>query len=93
MAPGGLRESSRALPSSARVKLFVTQKGSRGKQNLATFGLKVAPGRSPKITENRLSAKKGAPRRAFLLIFGASAVFLDFSFDFGSIFDENSMFV
>ena len=92
--PEWLREASgRALgtlPSSARV--FVTQKGSRGKQNLATFGLKVAPGRSRKSTENRLFAKKGAPRKAFLSIFAACAVFLDFSFDFGSILSEKSMF-
>ena len=59
---------------------------------LATFGPKMAPGRSPKITENRLFAKKGAPRKAFLLIFAACAVFLDFSFDSGSILSEKSRF-
>ena len=60
--------------------------------NLAIFGPKTAPGRIPKITENRFFAKKGAPRKAFLSIFAACDVFLDFSFDFGSILSEKSMF-
>ena len=48
MAPGGLRESSRhASVISARC---CVKKVPRGKQNLATFGLKVAPGRSRKST-------------------------------------------
>ena len=90
MAPGGLRESSRhASVISAR---FCGLKVISGIVILATLGLKVAPGRSRKSTENRLFAKKGAPRKAFLSIFAACAVFLDFSVDFGSVLSEKLMF-
>ena len=60
--------------------------------NFAIFGPKTAPGRTPKITENRFFAKKGAPRKAFLSIFAACDVLLDFSFDFGSILTKKSRF-
>ena len=84
MAPGGLRESSRhASVISAR---FCVKKVPRGKQNLATLGLKVTPGRSPKITENRLFAKKrGAEEGVFVDFCHAcrfSRFFLRFRLDF-----------
>ena len=44
-----------------------------------------------KSTKNQLFAKKGAPRKALLLIFVANVVFRDFLVDFLSIFHEKSM--
>ena len=92
--PEWLREASgRALgtlPSSARV--FMTQKCRPPSAFLALLGPKWRQAGPRKSTENRLFAKKGLPRNTFSLIFAACAVFLDFSFDFGSILSEKSRF-
>ena len=92
--PEWLREASgRALgtlPSSARV--FAAQKCRASSAFWALLGSKWRPAGPRKSLENRLFAKKGTPRKAFLSIFAACDVFLDFSFDFGSILNEKSMF-
>ena len=90
MAPGGLRESSRhASVISAR---FCDPKVPTTLEVFGTFELKVAPGRTPKITRKSTFCEKGAPRKVFFSIFAACTVFLDFAFDFGSILSEKSMF-
>ena len=90
MASGGLRDSSRhASVSSA---WFYAPKVPRIFVFLPLLGSKWRPAGTLKSPENQFFAKKGAPRRACLLIFAASAVFLDFPLDFGSILSEKSMF-
>ena len=56
-----------------------------------TFTNVWVPSGTPKSTKNQHFAAKGAPRNAFLSIFVANAVFLDFLVNFWSIFHENSM--
>merc|ERR1712078_752137 len=87
---GGLRESSRhASVISVR---FCGQKCRRTFVILATFGLKVASGRSPKIDQKSTFCEKRGAEEGIFVEFCACAVFLDFSFDFGSVLSEKSMF-
>ena len=51
----------------------------------------MGPGRGPKIIKKASFCKKGASKHDIYVIFVESAVFLDFGFDFGSIFHQNSM--
>ena len=89
-----LREASGTalgtLSSSARD--FEPQKCRPSSSFLPLLGSKWRPAGALKSPENRFFAKKGAPRRACLLIFAARAVFLDFPLDCGSILSEKSMF-
>ena len=78
------------LPSSACV--FVSKKCRASSAFLLLSGSKWRQAGPRKSTENRLFAKKGAPRKAFLSIFAVCDVFLDFSYDFGSILNEKLMF-
>ena len=87
MPSGGLRESSRH--ASVISVLFCGHKVNFPFVIVATLGLKVAPGRSRKSTENRLFAKMGAPRSAFVTIVVASADFLDFFLRFCFYFGVN----
>ena len=84
MAPGGLRESSRhASVISAR---FCGQKCRRTFVILATFGLKVASGRSPKIDQkSTFCQKRGAEEGIFVefcRVCCFSRFFLRFRLDF-----------
>ena len=92
--PEWLREASGTalgtLPSAARD--FMPQKCPASSAFLPLLGSKWRPAGALKSPENQFFAKKGAPRRARLLIFAARAVSLDFPFDFGSILSEKSMF-
>ena len=85
--PEWLREASgRALgtlPSSACV--FVSKKCRASSAFLLLLGSKWRQAGPRKSTENRFFPKKGGPRKAFLSIFAVCDVFLDFSYDFGSI--------
>ena len=84
MAPGGLRESSRhASVISVR---FCALKVIWGLEVLATLGLKVAPGRSPKIDQKSTFCEKGHAMEGIFLDFCRvccfSRFFLRFRLDF-----------
>ena len=67
MAPGGLRESSRhASVISVR---FCALKVIWGLEVLATLGLKVASGRSPKIDQKSIFCEKGHAKEGIFVDF------------------------
>ena len=49
------------------------------------------PAGAQKSSQNRLFAKRGQSKRVLFVNFVASVVFLDFGFDFSSIFHQKSM--
>ena len=73
MRQGGLRDTSRH--ASVISAHFCELKVLSAIVVLATLGLKVPPGRSPKIERKPLFCQKTWSEELFLLIFAAIAVF------------------